>query len=138
MTETRDKTAHDGHQPTAELVRQATEQMSRLVRDELALARTEMTAKGKRAGMGAGMLGTAGVTALFGVAALLVTIGLALDRVMPNWLAAFIVAAALLALAGLMAVAGRGAVKRAGPAVPKETMTTVREDIDELKRRAHR
>jgi hypothetical protein len=138
MTDIRDKTAHDGHQPTAELVRQATEQMSRLVRDELALARTEMAAKGKRAGMGAGMLGTAGVTALFGVAALLVTAGLALDLAVAGWLAALIVAAALLAFAGLMAVAGRAAVKRAGPAVPKETMTTVREDIDELKRRAHR
>ncbi len=138
MTDIRDKTSHDGHQPTAELVRQATEQMSRLVRDELALARTEMAAKGKRAGMGAGMLGSAGVTALFGIAALLVTAGLALDRVMPNWLAALIVALALLASAGLMALAGRAAVKRAGPAVPKETVTTVREDIDELKRRAHR
>jgi membrane protein len=84
------------------------------------------------------MLGTAGVVALYGVAALLVTAGLALSLVLPGWLAALIVGAALLLFAGLLAVVGRSRVKKAGPAVPKETMSNVREDIDELKRRAHR
>jgi hypothetical protein len=138
MTDIRNKTTSDGHQPTADLVRQATEQMTRLVRDEIALARSEMTAKGKRAGVGAGMLGTAGVVALYGVAALLVTAGLALSLVLPGWLAALIVGAALLLFAGLLAVVGRSRVKKVGPAVPQETMSNVREDIDELKRRAHR
>jgi hypothetical protein len=140
MTDIKNKPSPDSPQsaPTAELVRQATEQMSRLVRDELALARTEMTAKGKRAGMGAGMLGTGGVVGLFGLAALLVTAGLALDLVVAGWLAALIVAGALLVLAGLLALAGRSRVKKAGPPVPRETMETVRADIDEVKRRARR
>jgi hypothetical protein len=141
MTETRNRPSPDGQQhtaPTVELVRQATEQMSRLVRDELALARTEMTEKGKRAGMGAGMLGTGGLFGLFGLAALLVTAGIALDLVLPSWLAALIVAVGLLALAGMMALAGRTRVKKAGPVAPRETMETVRADIDEVKRRAHR
>jgi hypothetical protein len=56
---------------TAELVKLASEQISRLVREELALARTEMTAKAKRAGSGAGLFGGAGVVALYGAAALL-------------------------------------------------------------------
>jgi uncharacterized membrane protein YqjE len=129
--------SHDGSASTAELVRQAGDQITRLVRDELALARTEMTAKGKQAGLGAGMLGTSGVIALFGLAALLVTVGLALDLVLPGWAAALIVAVGLLALAGLLGVAGRSRVKRVSP-VPKETVGTVRTDIDELKRRAHR
>jgi len=129
--------SHDGSASTAELVRQAGDQITRLVRDELALARTEMTAKGKQAGLGAGMLGTSGVIALFGLAALLVTVGLALDLVLPGWAAALIVAVGLLALAGLLAVAGRSQVKRVSP-VPKETVGTVRADIDELKRRTHR
>jgi hypothetical protein len=140
MTNVRDRTpiqAHDGSAPTAELVRNASEQITRLVRDELALARTEMAAKGKRAGLGAGMLGTGGVIGLFGLAALLVTAGLALDLVVAGWLAALIVAVALLGLAGLLAIGGRSQVKQVTP-VPKETVGTVREDIDELKRRAHR
>jgi Putative Actinobacterial Holin-X, holin superfamily III len=128
---------HDGSAPTAELVRQASDQITHLVRDELALARAEMVAKGKRAGMGAGMLGTGGVLGLFGFAAVLVTVGLALDLVMPGWLAALIVAVGLLALAGIFALGGRNQVKKVSP-VPKETVGTVREDIDELKRRAHR
>ncbi|MBX6356689.1 MAG: phage holin family protein [Micromonosporaceae bacterium] len=128
---------HDGSVPTADLVRQASDQITRLVRDELALARTEMVAKGKQAGMGAGMLGTGGVLGLFGLAALFVTAGLALDLVVPGWLAALIVALALLALAGMFALRGRNQVRQVSP-VPKETVGTVREDIDELKRRAHR
>ena len=54
----------DGAQPsptqersTAELVKELSEQVSVLVRDELKLAQLEMTRKGKRAGMGIGMLG---------------------------------------------------------------------------------
>jgi hypothetical protein len=129
--------SRDGSAPTAELVRQAGDQITRLVRDELALARTEMTAKGKQAGMGAGMLGTSGVIGLFGLAALLVTVGLALDLAMPGWAAALIVAVGLLGLAGVLALAGRRRVKQVSP-VPKETVGTVRADIDELKRRAHR
>lgn len=141
MTDMWSTATSDGHRqpaPTAELIRQATEQVSRLVRDEFALARTEMTAKGKRAGIGAGMLGMAGVVALFGLAALLVTIGLALDLVLAGWLAALVVAVALLALAGLLALVGRARVRRAGPPMPQAAVRTLREDFDEVKRRAHR
>jgi hypothetical protein len=70
-------------EPTAELVHRLSEQVSTLVRDELALARIEMVEKGKRAGKGAGLLGGAGVLALYGVGALLVTAGAALSLAMP-------------------------------------------------------
>ena len=89
--------AQDGS--TAELVRQAAEQISRLVRDELALARAEMTEKGKKTGVGAGLLGGGGLVALYGVAALLTAIVLGLAEAMPAWLAALIVAVLLFAVA---------------------------------------
>jgi uncharacterized membrane protein YqjE len=123
---------------TGELVRQAAEQISRLVRDELALARVEMTEKGKRAGMGAGLLGGGGVVALYGVAALLTAVVLALAEVMPAWLAALIVAVVLFAVAGVLAVLGRKRVKQATPPVPEETVRSVKADIDEVKERAQR
>ena len=63
---------------TAELVRQAGEQISRLVRDELALAKAELAEKGKRAGVGVGLFGGRGVVALYGVAALLAAVVLGL------------------------------------------------------------
>jgi hypothetical protein len=123
---------------TAELVRQAAEQMSRLVRDELALARAEMTEKGKRAGIGAGLLGAGGVIALYGVAALLAALILGLATGMPAWLAAAIVGVLLLAAAAIMTLVGRSRVQQALPPVPQEAAASVKADIDELKERAHR
>ena len=58
-------TSRTGSEPsTAELVQRATEQVSRLVRDELALARAELTQKGKHAGIGIGLFGGGGVLAV--------------------------------------------------------------------------
>jgi hypothetical protein len=128
--------AQDGS--TAELVRQAAEQISRLVRDELSLARAEMTEKGKKAGVGAGLLGGGGLVALYGVAALLTAIVLGLAEVMPAWLAALIVAVLLFAVAGVMAVLGRKEVQQATPPVPREAVDSVMADIDEVKERAKR
>src|SRR5215469_13782644 len=77
------------HAPsTAELIRRATEQLSTLVRDELALARAEMAQKLAHAGKGAGLFGGAGVVALYGVFGLLAAAVLGLAQVIPAWAAA--------------------------------------------------
>jgi hypothetical protein len=91
------------HQPTGKLVSQLSEQVSTLVRDELALARAELTEKGKRAGTGAGLLGAAGVLALYGLGALFVTAAAALALVWPVWLAVLVVAVVIFAIAGVVA-----------------------------------
>lgn len=122
----------------ADLVKQATEQMSRLVRDELKLARVEMAEKGRRAGMGAGLLGAGGMVALYGVGALLAAIGLGLAEAMPGWLAALIVAVVLFATAGVMALVGRRRISQAVPPVPAEAVRSVKADVDEVKERVHR
>lgn len=123
---------------TGELVKTAAEQISRLVRSELALARAEMTEKRKKVGLGAGMLGGGGLAALYGLAALLAAVVLGLAEAMPAWLAAFIVAVLLFAAAGVLAVVGRREVKQAAPMVPEETVRSVKADIDEVKERAQR
>jgi len=123
---------------TSELVRQAADQISRLVRDELALARAEMTEKGKQVGLGAGLLGGGGLVVLYGVAALLVAVVLGLAEVMPAWLAALIVALALFAAAAVMAVLGRRKVEQATPLIPEETARSIKADIDEVQERARR
>ncbi len=64
--------------PVGELVRELSEQTATLVRKELQLAQLEMTEKGKRAGIGAGLFGGAGVVALFGGGALVAAIVLLL------------------------------------------------------------
>lgn len=125
------------HQPsTAELVKQAGEQVTRLIRDELRLFRAEMAAKRKRMAMGAGMLGVAGLLALYGLAAAVATAIIALAIVWPAWLAALVVTAAILLVAGVLALAGRGSLKRATPPMPEETTASVKADIDEIRTRA--
>ena len=51
---------------TSALVRQLSDQTSRLVRQELELLKAELSIKGKQAGAGAGLFGGAGVAALTG------------------------------------------------------------------------
>ena len=58
------KPVHDEQHSVGELVGQATEQLSRLVRQEVALAKEELAEKGRRAGRGGGLLGAAGAVAL--------------------------------------------------------------------------
>jgi tetrahydromethanopterin S-methyltransferase subunit C len=122
----------------SDLVRQASEQLSRLIREEMALARAEMVDKGKQAGIGAGLLGGGGLVALYGVGALLTAVVLALAEAMPAWLAALIVAVVLFVVAGVLALMGRNRVKQSTPPVPEEAVQSVRADIDEVKERARR
>lgn len=72
-------------QSVAELVQHGTEQVSKLIRDELALARAELTQKGKHAGIGVGLFGGGGALAFYGLGALVATVILALDLVLPAW-----------------------------------------------------
>ena len=122
----------------AELVQNLSEQMSRLIRDELRLAQVELTQKGKRAGMGAGLFGGAGLVALYGVAALLAAVVMGLAEVMPAWAAALIVAAVLFAVAAVMAVSGKKQVEQATPPIPEQATESAKRDVDEVKARAAR
>ncbi|SFQ31408.1 Putative Holin-X, holin superfamily III [Amycolatopsis arida] len=122
-----------GDRSVAELVSDLSEQMSRLVRDEMRLATAELQRKGKRAGLGAGLAGAAGVTAFLGGATLVACVVLALALVMPAWLAALIVGVALLVVAGLMAAVARVQLKRATPPLPREAMDGVQRDVQVMK-----
>jgi Putative Actinobacterial Holin-X, holin superfamily III len=137
--------AVDGARPPAsqersagELVGLLSEQVSVLVRDELKLAQLEMTRKGKRAGLGAGLLGAGGLAVLYGVGCLLACAIIALGGVMAGWLAALIVGAALLAVAAAMALVGKGRLQKATPPVPEETLSSIKTDVEEIKGRAQR
>jgi uncharacterized membrane protein YqjE len=123
---------------TGDLVKQLSEQVSVLVRDELKLARLEMTAKGKQAGLGAGMLGGSGLIALYGVACLLACVVIAISGVVAAWLAALIVGVALLAVSGGAALLGKARLQRATPPVPEQAVGSVKADVEEIKERAHR
>ncbi|MFD0209091.1 phage holin family protein [Streptomyces hirsutus] len=133
----RDLHGHDEHS-VGELVGQATEQVSRLVRQEVALAKVELAEKGRRAGRGGGMLGAAGAFAYAGLLATAFTGGAALSLVMPVWAAALIITAVLFVIAGVLAVLGRGQLRQATPATPEQALGSVKADVEEIKGRAHR
>ena len=115
---------------TAELVQQATDQVSRLIRDELTLAKIELAEKGRHAGKGAGLFGGGGLIALFGVGVLILALVFGLAEAMPLWLAALIVGVLLLVVAALLAVLGRSQMRRASPPVPRSMVRSVRADVD--------
>jgi uncharacterized membrane protein YqjE len=123
---------------TGELVKQMTEQVSTLVRDELKLAQVEMTRKGKQAGLGAGMLGGGGLIALYGVGCMIACAIIGLSHVVQPWLAALIVGVALLAIAGVAALIGKGRIQQATPPVPTEAAGSVKTDVEVIKERARR
>lgn len=117
-------------QPTiGELTSELGEQLSRLIRDEMRLAQAELKAKGKRAGVGAGLLGAAGLIALYGLGCLTTAAILALALALDAWLAALIIGVALLAVAAVAALMGKGQVQQAGPPVPTEAIESTKKDI---------
>jgi uncharacterized membrane protein YqjE len=122
--------------PVAELLKRLSEQTSTLVRQELDLAKAELTVKGKRAGQGAGMFGGAGMVGLYALGALTATIILALATAMDAWLAALIVTVVYAAIAGVLALIGKGKVQQATPPVPEQTVDSVKEDVQWTKERA--
>ncbi|HVV29336.1 MAG TPA: phage holin family protein [Mycobacteriales bacterium] len=134
MTDQLDAPADGPQQTTGRLVAQLSEQVARLVRDEVALAKIELAQQGKRLGVGAGMLGAAGVLALYAVAAGLVAAGLALALVLDGWLAALVVAGAILLVIAILAMVGLRSLRRGMPPVPAATVAGVRQDVATLQR----
>jgi MFS family permease len=134
VTETRGAAASDA--PVAELVKQLSEQSSRLARQEMELAKAELSVKGKRAGIGAGMFGGAGMLGFYALGALIAAAILVLSTAVTAWLAALIVALVLAAIAGVLALQGKSKVQQATPPVPEQASESVKEDVQWAKTRA--
>jgi uncharacterized membrane protein YqjE len=131
-----DRKASAENASVSELIQQLSEQASRLARQEVELAKAEMTAKGKRLGIGAGAFGGAGLMALFGLGALTATVILLLATAVTAWLAALIVTAVYLAVAGVLALAGKSKVESATPPLPERALASVKQDVEQTKLRA--
>src|SRR3954452_7009213 len=84
--------------PVGEVARNLTSDLSLLLRQEIDLAKAEMTEKGRTAAPGIGMFGGAGVVALCAAGATTAFLILVLAIFLPEWAAAVIVAAILAAV----------------------------------------
>lgn len=126
---------NDGHPNPSDmsirdLTGQLSEQMSRLVRQEIALAKAELFADARQAAIGGGLLSGSAVVGHTAWLAMAVAAGAALALVLPVWAAALIVGGALAAIAGVLALLGRGRLRRAAPL--RMTKRSVRRELDEL------
>ncbi|SDD08406.1 phage holin family protein [Actinokineospora iranica] len=138
MTNEPNRTEEVRQLSTGELVGRLGEQVSHLIRDELALAKNELKDKGKQAGAGAAFGGAAAVLAWFGVGALVITVIAALALALPVWAAALIVAVALLAAAGGLGLLAKNKVQQATPPIPEQAVGSTRRDVEAVKESAHR
>ena len=126
----------NGERSTGELVKDLSEQSTRLIRQEMELAKAELREKGKAAGVGAGMFGGAGVLGLYALGALTAAAILGLAEAVDAWLAALIVAAVYAAIAGVLALSGRRSVEEATPPAPERAVESTKRDVDHVKNRA--
>jgi uncharacterized membrane protein YqjE len=122
--------------PTAELLKELSDQTTTLVRKEIELAKVELSAKGKKAATGAGMFGGAGLFGVFAFGALTACVILALATFLAAWLAALIVAAVYGVIAAVLALRGKTQVKQATPPVPEQAVDSTKEDVEWVKTRA--
>ena len=122
--------------PIPELMKDLSDQTTTLVRQEIELAKAEMTAKGKQMGIGAGAFGGAALVGLYAVGALTAAAILALSTAVDGWLAALIVGLVYAAVAGVLALVGKSRTQAGAPPVPERAISSTKEDVEWAKTRA--
>ena len=118
-----------------ELLSELTRELSTLFRQEVALAKTEMSHKATKAGKDVGFLAVGGAIAYAGFLAILAGVVLALGLVLPWWLSALIVGVVVAAIGYFLIRKGQTALKQLD-LTPQETVETLKEDKQWLKEQA--
>jgi VIT1/CCC1 family predicted Fe2+/Mn2+ transporter len=123
--------------PLGEVAKELTSDLSLLVRQEIQLARAELTDQGKAAAPAGARFGGAAVAGLCTLGALTAFLVLVLSLFLDAWLAALIVTVVLGAVAFVLVRQGRQILARAMARPPlEETIDTVKEDVEWAKTRA--
>jgi Putative Actinobacterial Holin-X, holin superfamily III len=121
----------------AEVVRAIAADLSLLVRQQIELAKQEMSEAAKARARGVGAFAFAGVLSLFVVGFLGMTLAAALAIVVPNWLANLIVAGLFLLIAIVAVLVGRASIKTPR-ATAERTKETLKEDVEWAKQQIRR
>jgi uncharacterized membrane protein YqjE len=124
---------HPEDRSIAQLVGDLTEQLGRLVRDEMRLATIELRRKGRKLQAGTGFTGFAALTGVIGLLALVAAAILWLATVVAPWTAAVLVGGAFLVISALAGLIGRRKLRQATPPVPEEAMAGVQDDVRAVK-----
>jgi uncharacterized membrane protein SpoIIM required for sporulation len=112
-----------------ELFADLARETSNLVRQEVTLARTEMTEKVTQVGRDGGTIGMGGAIAYAGFLAIVAALILGLGQFLPLWLSALIVGLVVGGIGYAVLQSGLSALKRAN-LTPHETIETLKEDAE--------
>jgi len=112
-----------------DLISRLSEQAGGLIRDEVQLAKTEMSQNAKRAGKGIGLLAAGAALGYAGLLAAIATCIILLALVVKLWIAALVITGIVIAAALLLVMLGRNAMRRQSLA-PTHTLETIREDVE--------
>lgn len=121
---------------TADLLRDLSSELTTLIHQEVALAKTELAEKTKKVGLGAGIFGGAAVVGLLAAGALIAAAIAGLATALSVWLSALIVGGVLLAVAGGLALTGGKELVQGTPPIPEEAIESSKEDVEWLKTQA--
>ena len=115
-----------------QLVAQASDDLSGIVRAEIALAKAELRGDVKNAALGGGLFGAAGYLGLLASITLVIAAAYGLVAAgLAHWLAFLIVTVVLLVLAGILALVGRSRMRKLGP--PERTIRSAKDTIAAVK-----
>ena len=120
------------NRPLGDLFGDLATDMSNLVRQEVALAKLEITQKAKYLGRNVGYLVVGGAVAYAGLLAIIAAIIMLLDKVMPAWGAALLVGVVVAGIAWLLIGKASAALQQAD-LTPRETVETLKEDATWMK-----
>lgn len=112
-----------------ELFTELTQEISNLFRQEVALAKTEMTQKASKAGKDVGFIAAGGAVAFVGFMALVTAAIAALASALPLWLSALIVGVIVAIVGYVFVQRGMSALKTMNMA-PEQTIDTLKEDAE--------
>ncbi len=130
MTEERDKRAR---RSLASLFSEVPTLVVQLLKDELENLKRELTSRLAKLGIGIGLFVAAALFAFFALATLIAAAVLGIATALPAWLAALIVAGALLLLTVILVLVGVSSVKKGVPPIPEEALTSIKKDINVVK-----
>jgi hypothetical protein len=111
-----------------ELFSELSREISKLIRQEINLAKAEVGNKVSRVGQGVGYLAVGGAVAYAGFLALLAALIIGLATFLPWWVAALIVGAAVAGVGYFLIQHGLNELKRVDLA-PHQTIGTLKEDL---------
>ena len=122
----------NAERPLGELFSDLATETSNLVRQEVALARIELTEKVSQVGKNVGFLIIGGAIAYAALLAITAAVILLLTKVMSGWLAALITGLIIAGVAWLLITQALAALRRTELA-PRQTVETLKEDAQWIK-----